>query len=151
MTLTKEAERAEDTAEAFQKFKDAVPEQASEIGFLISELHGIGALFREIDGAYHSDRYGRNFPEIVGDLGLVSRSLDHDLNHTFRILGNIGGRKLNLRNDDYRKTWKEILAFFYNNGRKSLVQRVEGYRKLCVELNHIMHKHVHHISCVTYL
>lgn len=140
MTLITEAETAEDIADAFSKFKVAIPEQATDIAALISELYGIGSDLREIDAAIQSPKYGRNIGLIATDLDLVRSSLTFILGDVFKILGEIGNGSRVLIGDDYRRTWKDIYLHFRGGGRPTLLSRLESYRRFSKELSNIMQR-----------
>jgi hypothetical protein len=127
MTLTAEAERAEDIGDAFSKFKVAVDDQAAEVTALVSELYAVGSALREIDAPSQSPDYGLNFRIIEDDLDLVRASLTYTLDDVFRILGKIGNGDRHLTTAAYRQTWKDITYHFQRRGPGRLCSLLETY------------------------
>ena len=140
MTLSTEAERAEDVAEAFSKFKDAIPEYATSIAAHIAELYAVGTALRKIDLALDSPEYGRNIVLIETDLELVRSYLIYTIEDIYRILGNIGRGSEDLRRSDYLQTWKEIHLWFYTPEYHTLHSRLATYRRFIYALINILQR-----------
>jgi hypothetical protein len=138
MTLIADAENAEDIADAFSKFKAAVPDHAPDITASISDLYAIGSGLRDIDSSLNSAEYNRNFRLIEKDLDLLRSSLHNTVEDIFRILGDIGNGSRVLNDGMYRQTWKDIALFFRQNGRITLRMRLEMYRRFISELANIV-------------
>jgi len=134
MTLTAEAERAEDIGDAFGKFKVAVDDQAAEVTALVSELYAVGSALRAIDDASQLPDYSLNLYLIEDDLGLVRDSLTYTLNDIFRILGKIGNGDRFLTMAAYRQTWKDITYHFQRRVGGRLCSVVETYRRFLLAL-----------------
>lgn len=129
MTLIAEAERAEDTGDAFAKFRGAVDvDQAAEVTALVAELYAVGSVLREIDIAIHSPEHGRNVRYIEDDLELVRSSLMFTLDDVFKILGKIANGNPHSAQASYRLTWREIVYYFQRDGWGRLCPRLEKYR-----------------------
>ena len=134
MTLTAEAERAEDIGDAFGKFKVAVDDQAAEVTALVSELYAVGSALRAIDDASQSPDYGLNLHIIEDDLDLVRDSLTYVLDDVFRILGKIGNGDRVLTMAAYRQTWKDITYHFQHRVGGRLCSVLETYRLFLLAL-----------------
>jgi hypothetical protein len=138
MTLIADAERAEDIADAFSKFKTAVPDHAPDITASISELYAIGSGLRDIDKALNTAEYSRNFLLIEEDLDLVCSSLNDTVEEIFLILGDIGNGSRVLNVGMYRQTWKDIALYFRQSTPSTLRMRLEMYRRIIVDLASIV-------------
>jgi len=134
MTLTAEAERAEDIGDAFGKFKVAVDDQAAEVTALVSELYAVGSALRAIDDASQLPDYSLNLHIIEDDLDLVRDSLTYTLDDVFRILGKIGNGDRLLTMPAYRQTWKDITYHFQHRAGGRLCTVVETYRLFLLAL-----------------
>ena len=135
MTLTAEAERAEDIGDAFGKFKVAVDDQAAEVTALVSELYAVGSALRAIDADSQLPDYGLNLYIIEDDLELVRDSLTYTLDDVFRILGKIGNGDRLLTTAAYRQTWKDITYHFQHRVGRRLWSVVEMYRLFLLALS----------------
>jgi hypothetical protein len=134
MTLTAEAEKAEDIGDAFSKFKVAVDDQAAEVTALVSELYAVGSALRAIDDASQSPDYGLNLRIIEDDLDLVRDSLTYVLDDVFRILGKIGNGDRVLTMAAYRQTWKDITYHFQRRVGGRVCSVIETYRRFLLAL-----------------
>lgn len=134
MTLTAEAEKAEDIGDAFGKFKVAVDDQAAEVTALVSELYAVGSALRAIDDASQSPDYGLNLHIIEDDLDLVRDSLTSTLDDVFRLLGKIGNGDRLITTAAYRQTWKDITSHFQRRVGGRLCSVVETYRLFLLAL-----------------
>ena len=140
MTLIAEAEKAEDIADAFGKFKVAVDNQAAEVTALVSELYAVGTALRDVNTAICSSEYGRSLRLVEDDLDLVRSSLTYTLDDVFRILGEIGNGARDLKPTAYRQTWKDICFHFQLDGRPGLGSRLQTYRLFILQLINIMRR-----------
>ncbi len=128
MNLIPDAEKAEDIAEAFNKFKTYVPDQAPDITASISELYAIGSALRDIDRALDSAEYSRNFPLIEEDLELVCSSLYNTLEDVYKILGRTGNGSPVSNPGWYRQNWKDITLFFLRKRSTTLRMYLESHK-----------------------
>jgi hypothetical protein len=134
MNLIPEAERAEDIGLALSKFKDPVPDQASDITASIAALYGIGSALRDIDAVLNSAEHSRNIRLIDEHLKPVRLSLFYILDKVFEILGDLGNGSPFLTDGMYRQTWKDICSFFRYNGSTTLREQLEACRRTVKEL-----------------
>lgn len=143
MELVVEAEKAEDIGAAFSKFKEALPDQATEITALISELWAISSALRDLHTAIQSREYGRNIHYIADDLRVVRTSVSYTLKDVFDIIGDINSNSRgNLPTiGAYRQTWKDIYLHFRKESPSSLCIRLETYRTFIMELGSIMKRY----------
>ena len=79
MSLVAEAAYAQDIGAGLSKFLDALPDQATEITALISELYAISSALRDLDTTIQSREYGHHVALIKDDLELVRLSLAYTL------------------------------------------------------------------------
>ncbi|KAI9682490.1 MAG: hypothetical protein M1829_000282 [Trizodia sp. TS-e1964] len=129
-----EAESAEDVAAALHPFLSALPEFATEITALISELFAISSCLRDLDSSIRSRRYGRRVYMIDKDLDLVLPSLSTTLLDMLFIYSRfqVAARPSVAV---YRRAWEEIRTIFRELQRVSLLARLETYRSFLVELS----------------
>ncbi|KAH9811176.1 hypothetical protein Tdes44962_MAKER05909, partial [Teratosphaeria destructans] len=72
--LIRLAENAEDAASGLYLFRDSLPQNATQITVIISELFANSSLLREISHAYSDLRYQPSFWRIREDMGLLVSS-----------------------------------------------------------------------------
>lgn len=126
MTLTGEAERAIDVADALVAFREPVADHAAEIAKTIAELTTLSQVLHRVDEARRiSD--GRTIAQIQEDLDLVQASISYTLSDVWRILGTTGGGATHPSPSSYRKTWKEICHYCRVHDRHSLSSRIRTY------------------------
>lgn len=139
MTLIKEAERAEDIADALSKFKAPLADQRAELVSVIAELNGLSGAIRGIDDLANS-KHARNQPLIQEDLDIVLESIDFTLEDLWTRIGTIGNGARTLTASDYRTTWKDIHRSVAQSGKRSLTARLELYKLFLEELSKIMRR-----------
>ena len=138
MSLVAEAEKAQDIGAGFSKFLDALPDQATEVTALISELYAISSALRDLDTTVQSREYGANVGLIKEDLELVTLSLAYTLKDVFDLFGDIDTGTDLPTIGAYRQTWKDICLHFKAERRGTLCIRLEKYRRFILELGCIM-------------
>lgn len=143
MSLVSPAESAEAIGAGFTRFLDAVPDQATEITALVSELFALSSVLRELDASCLSRQYGRNFPLIADDLKLVRSSLCHTLKDVLDLLGDIDHAKIPTPTTagSYYQTWKKVNLFFRREYGDTLCVRLDRYKKFLVELSNVVKRY----------
>lgn len=139
MTLIKEAERAEDIADALSKFRSFLVDQRAEITEAITEFNGLGGALRTIN-ELSASKYAKNRILIQEDLDNVLEAIDFTLEDVWAQIGQIGHGARSLTPFDYRTTWKDIHRSVAQSGKRSLTARLELYRLFLNELGKIMRK-----------
>jgi len=139
MTFLKEAERAEDIADALSKFRTSLADQREDLVTVIAELNGLSASIRRIDELTKS-KYSPNQLLVQEDLNLVLESIEFTLDDIWAQIGTIGNGAQRLNVHDYRTTWKEIQRSVAQSGRRSLTARLLLYRRFLDELSRIMQR-----------
>lgn len=136
MSILDSARQAEDRAAGFNKFVDQVPEEVSRITGVVSELFGISAALRDLDGCHRSVQYRRRFGLIMEDVELVIRSsLRHTMRDIFDLFGPLGiSSNLRPSQETYRRVWRELWSFFLQQSGQSLVSLLKMYRKMLEEM-----------------
>jgi hypothetical protein len=139
MTLIKEAERAEDIADALTKFRASLTDKRAELASVITELNGLSRALRGIDDL-SSSKYARNQVFIQEDLDNVLEAVDATLEDVWAQIGTIGHGSRSLKAFDYRATWKDIHRSIAQSGKRSLTERLELYKLFLDELGKIMRR-----------
>jgi hypothetical protein len=140
MTFLKEAERAEDIADALSKFRASLStDQREQLASVIAELNGLSASIRRIDDLTKS-KYSPNQLLVQEDLNLVLESIEFTLEDIWAQIGTIGNGAQRLNVHDYRTTWKEIQRSVAQSGTRSLTARLLLYRRFLDELSRIMQR-----------
>jgi hypothetical protein len=143
MSLVSPAESAEAIGAGFTRFLDAVPDQATEISALVSELFALSSVLRELDAACLSRQFGRNFPLIADDLKLVRSSLCHTLKDILDLLGDIDHAKAPTPATitAYYQTWKRVQLFFRREAGDTPCTRLDRYKKFLTELGNVVKRY----------
>ena len=126
------AETAQEIAPALLRFQSHVPEAATEISALVSELYAISAALFELKTASSEPRNYRNRNLIDEDKYVVLRSLEYtfkDINHFLR---GLESRTYRSDREAYKDVWLQIDDYFRNESNNSLLARL-GYYKLFIE------------------
>jgi hypothetical protein len=135
MALRLSAVNAEEVAAGFTTFRDPLPEHAAEVTSLIADLYSISSLFASLDALYLDIRYRRNFSLIQPDLELVRISLKYTLEDIFGFFRSLDGGKSSPAH--YKRTWKNIHEFFWNESHYSLATRLAKFRTMLRELTEL--------------
>ncbi|KAK4991139.1 hypothetical protein LTR50_002069 [Elasticomyces elasticus] len=118
--LIRHAKNAEDVAAGLQVFLDRVPQYATDISAIISELFATSSATRALHTASDDLRYARAFHTIRSDLDLVLRSLQYTLGTVRGIFARTGLAS-------YRVLWDGLNLFVQTEG-SSLCTRLEWYK-----------------------
>ncbi|KAJ5095413.1 hypothetical protein NUU61_004769 [Penicillium alfredii] len=131
MALRTSAENAEDVAAGFSTFRAPLPEHATEITGLISDLYAISSSLSSLDDLVKDPRYRRNLPRVHPDLELARASLKYTLEDIVDFFGRLdGGNNPEL----YRRTWLAMGRFFWDESHYSLETRLAKYKTFLREL-----------------
>lgn len=135
MALRTSATNAEDVAAGFMRFREPLPEHATEITGLIADLYGISTSLNALEELTRSAdfRYRRNVPLVRPDLELVRASLKYTLEDIVDFFGNIDPRRPATR-EIYKRTWFELSTFFRREINYSLATRLRKYKLFLREL-----------------
>lgn len=135
MALRTSATNAEDVAAGFMRFREPLPEHATEITGLIADLYGISTSLNALEELTRSGdfRYRRNVPLVRPDLELVRASLKYTLEDIVDFFGNIDPRSPATR-EIYKRTWFELSTFFRREINYSLATRLRKYKLFLREL-----------------
>lgn len=134
MDLIAAAKKAERFADALKKFKDPVPEAATDITDQVAELYAIGHALRDLDTSIFSPDGRRNFDLVREDLDLVLESLDYTLSDIFVKLGSLANGSPVVTSSQYASLWRDICRYFNSESRLSLITRLKLYRTLLQQL-----------------
>ena len=137
--LIAKAEDAQDLAAAFNKFLGHVPNAATEITGLISELYAISSGARELHTASQDPRYLNRQELIEEDKRLVLQSIEQTFADIQREFGNIDRSIYQTPREAYRGVWKDIIEHFREESEDHLIRRLENYRLFLLELALIVH------------
>ncbi|GAD95267.1 hypothetical protein NFIA_065690 [Paecilomyces variotii No. 5] len=135
MALRTSATNAEDVAAGFMRFREPLPEHATEITGLIADLYGISTSLNALEELTRSAdfRCRRNVPLVRPDLELVRASLKYTLEDIVDFFGNIDPRRSATR-EVYKRTWFELSTFFRREINYSLATRLRKYKLFLREL-----------------
>ena len=136
MALTASSETAEDIAAAFLKFKEPLPEAATEITALISEFFAISSALLELDTAKRDHPYLSR--KIGEDQDIILRSLRYTFADIRKQFGRLGDPFYRTTREAYHGVWRAIDKFFREESYNSLCQRLEYYRLFLLDLGSIV-------------
>ena len=136
MALTASSETAEDIAGAFLKFKEPLPEAATEITALISELFAISSALLELDTAKRDHPY--QSLRVTEDQEIVLRSLRYTFTDIRKYFGRLRDPLYRSDREAYYGVWHDIDRFFKEESHNSLCRRLEYYRLFLLDLGSIV-------------
>ena len=138
------AETAQELAPALLKFQTHVPEAATEVSALVSELYAISAALLELKTASNEQRNFRNRKSVDQDKYVVLQSLEYtfkDINHFIRATDN---RTYRSDREAFKDVWIQIDTHFRNESNNSLLARLGYYKQFIDGLTPIVHGYVSH-------
>ena len=138
MALIAVAETAQDVASGFNKFLDQVPEYSSEITGLISECFAISSGLRELNTGKDDPRYYRAYNDVRPKVQIVQQSLEYTFRDVLRLFAGLGRPTHISTRIAYNQVWREIDDHFWQEGRTSLVKRLENDRLFLQQLTCIL-------------
>lgn len=141
MSLRACADSAEDVATGFMMFRPPLPEHATEITGLMADLYSISVALKRLDDMSANRAYRYNLPQIQPDLDMVLNSLAYTLEDVigyFNVLerGASSSQKL------FKRTWSDLVSFFWDESQESLSTRLGKYRSLLNELQYEVMEYV---------
>jgi hypothetical protein len=133
MALSVPAGTAEEVAAGFRRFRDPLPEHATEITGLIADLYTISSSLKTLEDLSTDRRYRLNIPFARPDLDLVSASLQYTLDDIVDFFGHLEGRRASSR-DIHKRIWMFMGRFFMDESAESLSIRLAKYKVFLQEL-----------------
>ncbi|KAL3493648.1 hypothetical protein BJX62DRAFT_71212 [Aspergillus germanicus] len=133
MALSVPAGTAEEVAAGFRRFRDPLPEHATEITGLIADLYTISSSLKTLEDLSTDRRYRLNIPFARPDLDLVSASLQYTLDDIVDFFGHLEGRRASSRNT-HKRIWMFMGRFFMDESAESLSIRLAKYKVFLQEL-----------------
>ncbi|KAL4785688.1 hypothetical protein BJX76DRAFT_165416 [Aspergillus varians] len=137
MALSVPAGVAEEVAAGLRRFRDPLPEHATEITALIADLYTISSSLKALEDLSRHHRYGAIFNVARADVNLVSASLQYTLDDIVDFFGDLDGRKASSRSA-YKRTWSSMCAFFMDESGESLPTRLAKYKVFLNELEDLI-------------
>ncbi|KAL2867099.1 uncharacterized protein BJX67DRAFT_114289 [Aspergillus lucknowensis] len=133
MALSVPAGIAEEVAAGFRRFRDPLPEHATEITGLIADLYTISSSLKTLEDLSTDRRYRLNLPFARPDLDLASASLQYTLEDIVDYFGRLEGRRATSRSA-HKKVWADMGKFFMAESEESLAIRLAKYKVFLIEL-----------------
>lgn len=140
MSLIAPAESAEAIGAGFTKFLETVPDHATEITALVSELFALASVLRDLDASCLSRHHARHFPLIADDLKLARSSLCHSLKDLLALLADV---ETSSPSTIYYRTWKRIHLFYRREYADSLCPHLDRYKRFFLELSNVLKRYSH--------
>ncbi|KAL4916282.1 hypothetical protein BDW62DRAFT_186420 [Aspergillus aurantiobrunneus] len=137
MALSVPAGIAEDVAAGFHRFRDPVPEHATEITGLIADLFMISSSLKALEELSRHRHYGAIFNVARSDVELVSASLQYTLDDIVEFFGNLDGHKASSRSA-HKRTWSGMSKFFMDESEETLAMRLAKYKVFLKELEDLI-------------
>lgn len=137
MALSVPAGIAEELAAAFRRFRDPLPDHATEITGLIADLFTISSSLKTLDDLSRHRHHGTIFNVARSDVDLVSASLQYTLDDVVNFLGSLEGHRGSNRNA-YRRTWASMSRFFMGESDETLPTRMGKYKVFLKELEDLV-------------
>ncbi|KAF2843271.1 hypothetical protein M501DRAFT_1012628 [Patellaria atrata CBS 101060] len=131
-SLLDHARKAEDTAAGLCKFLDEVPQSATDITAIMSELFAISSGLRTLHNGLDYSRYGRYSTRIVEDLNLVLLSIQYTLASVKKSFGQTRFKD-SKGVPPYKTILEDLQASCLDEG-SSLCERLEIYRVFIIGL-----------------
>lgn len=131
MTFQDLAHAAEDVATVLTAFVSKVPEHATDITSVVSEVFAISTALRSLESSHAVPGLRANFNAIADDVELVVRaSLRTTLRDLFDALSRMNGDPAAA----HRATWISLWTFFQRQAGFSLLLRLKYYRAMLGEM-----------------
>ena len=142
--LLANAETAQEIAPALVRFQNHVPEAATEISALVSELYAISAALFQLKTALGEPRNARYRNLVDEDKRVVLRSLEYTFKDIHRLLRALDSRSYRTTREAYRDVWIEIDDYFRAESNNSLLTRLGYYKCFVDDLTPIVQGYVWH-------
>lgn len=136
--LTANAETAQEIAPALLRFQKYVPEAATKVSALVSELYAISAALLELKTASSEPRNYRNRNLIDEDKYIVLRSLEYTFKDVNHFLRDLESRIYRSYHEAYMVVWIKIDTHFRNESNNSLLVRLGYYKHFLNDLTPIV-------------
>ena len=140
--LIANAETAQELAPALLEFQAHVPEAATEITALASELYAISAALLELKTALGEPRNYRNKNLVDEDKYVVLRSLEYTFKDTQDFLRGLHSRAYRSVHHAYTDVWTQLDTFFQNQSNNTLLGRLGYYKDFIDDLTPIVQGYV---------
>ena len=140
--LIANAETAQELAPALLEFQAHVPEAATEITALASDLYAISAALLELKTALSEPRNYRNKNLVDEDKYVVLRSLEYTFKDTQHYLRGLKSRAYRSARHAYTDVWIQIDAYFRSESHNSLLTRLGYYKHFIDDLTPIVEGYV---------
>ncbi|KAL4882855.1 hypothetical protein BJY04DRAFT_186190 [Aspergillus karnatakaensis] len=137
MALSVSAGNAEEVAAGFQRFRDPLPEHATEITGIIGDLYTISRSLKSLEELSRHPVSGDIFKVARHDVDLVSASLQYTLDDVVDFFGYLESHASSKRSA-YRKTWAAMSKFFVGESEETLTIRLSKYRTFLGELENLI-------------
>ena len=126
------AETAQDIGSSLNKFLTPVDEFSADITALIAQCFNTSSALRRLNGLVEVAPR-RDFSYISDDLRLATDSLDYTFKDVQRIFGGLarGG----LVGAAYRRVWRDLQDFFYEESGNTLSRRLQLYQDFLTDLS----------------
>ena len=141
-SLIAKAETAQELASALIKFQAHVLEAATEIAALVSELYAISAASLELNTTLSEPRNYRNKNLVDEDRYVLFRSLDYTFKDLQDYIGNTKSKSHRSQTEAHLRVWIEIDEHFHKENNRSLLARLEYYRRFIDDLTRIVQGYV---------
>lgn len=136
MALRTSAEEVEDVAAGFSTFRTPLPEHATEVTGLISDLYAISSSLSSLEDLSKDARYRRGWSRIHADLELVRSSLKFTIEDIFDFFARLDGIKS--PPEVYKRVWVSMGRFFWDESQYSLATRFAKYKTFLRELGDLV-------------
>ncbi|KAL2854847.1 hypothetical protein BJY01DRAFT_25402 [Aspergillus pseudoustus] len=133
MALSVTAGTAEEVAAGLRRFRDPLPEHATEITGLIADLYQISTSLKTLEDLSADRRYRLNIPFARPDLDLASASLQYTLDDVVDFFGHLEGPRA-LSRDIHKRIWLSMGRFFMEESAETLDIRLAKYKVFLIEL-----------------
>ncbi|KAL3464423.1 hypothetical protein BJX64DRAFT_96561 [Aspergillus heterothallicus] len=133
MALSVTAGIAEEVAAGFRRFREPLPEHATEITGLIGDLYQISSSLKTLEDLSVDRRYRLNLPFARPDLDLASASLQYTLDDIVDYFGHLEGRRASSR-DIHKRIWVSMGRFIMDESAETLAIRLAKYKVFLNEL-----------------
>ena len=140
--LIANAETAQELAPALLEFQAHVPEAATEITALASELYAISAALLELKTASSEPRNYRNKNLVDEDKYVVLRSLEYTFKDIQDFLRGLQSRAYRSVRHAYTDVWIQLDTFFRDQSNNSLLGRLGYYKRFIDDLTPIVEGYV---------
>lgn len=126
------AEAAEDIGSGLSRFLDPVADHSADVSALIGQCFYTSSALRTFVKSIGEPRLPPRYPFIDEDLITVQSSLHYTFKDVQRIIGGLGRDAIS--GAAYRRVWRELDDYFFNESGNTLERRLIIYRQFVDEL-----------------